>query len=118
MTSLDCTNSVVNITNENYSFSINIPGHYQTEFVEKIFDYLNKSIKLASLELHVTEFRKRGDKIRIGDNEYKISDFDTQKNEILEELTKAKYNDHEDLVYRFQLTYVEIIDILDCKFFP
>ena len=38
----DCTNSVFNITNENISFSIIKPGHYQTEFAEKIIDGLNK----------------------------------------------------------------------------
>ena len=42
----------------------------------------------------------------------------TQKNEILEELKTAKYNDTEDLVYRMQLTYGEIIDILDLKYIP
>ena len=31
----ECTNSVFKITNENNSFSIIIPGHYQTEFAEK-----------------------------------------------------------------------------------
>ena len=43
---------------------------------------------------------------------------DTQKNEILEELRNVKYNDLEDLVYRMQLTYDEIIDILDLKYIP
>ena len=47
-----------------------------------------------------------------------MSDFDTFKNEIVEELKNAKYNDLEDLVYRFQLTYDEIIDILDLKYIP
>ena len=79
MTSLECTNSVFNITNENNSFSIIIPGHYQTEFAEKTIDDLNKLLELKSLELHVEEVRKRGNKIKIGDNEYKLSDFDTQK---------------------------------------
>ena len=51
----------------------------------------------------------------MGDIEYKLSDFDTQKNEILEELKRAKYNDLEDLFYRMQLTYDEIIDILNLK---
>ena len=41
-----------------------------------------------------------------------------KKNEILEELKNAKYNDIEDLVYRMQLTYDEIIDILDLKYIP
>ena len=59
---------------------------------------------------------KKGNKIKIGNNEYKLSDFDTQKHEILEELKNAKYNDLEDLVYRMQLTYNEIINILDLKY--
>ena len=31
-----------------------------------------------------------------------------KKNEILEEIKKAKYKDVEDLVYRMQLTFVEV----------
>ena len=33
----DCTNSVFDITNENNSFSIIIPGHYKTEFAKKSY---------------------------------------------------------------------------------
>ena len=40
------------------------------------------------------------------------------KDEILEDLKNAKFNDLEDMVYRFQLTYDEIIDILDLKYIP
>ena len=112
----DCTNSVDKITSENNSFPIIIPGHYETEFAEKIIDELNKLLQLKSLELLVAEVRKRGNKIKIGDNECKLSDFDTQKHEIIEEIKKAKYNDLEYLVYRMQLTYDEIIDILDFKY--
>ena len=114
----DCTNSVYNITNENNSFSIIIPGHYQTEFAEETIDKLNKLLELKSLELHVAEVRERGDKIKIGDYEYKLSDFDTQKYEIIEELKNVKYNDLEDLVYRMRLSYDEIMDILDLKYIP
>ena len=114
----ECTNSFYNITNENNSFSIIIPGHYLTESAEKTIDELNKLLELRSLELHVKEVRKRGNKIKIGDNEYVLSDFDTQKNEILEELKNVKHNDLEDLVYRFQLTYDGIIDKLDLKYTP
>ena len=89
----DCTNSVYNITNENNSFSIIIPGHYESEFAEEIIDELDKLLDLTSPESHVAEVRKRGNKIKIGDVEYKLSDFYTQKNEILEELKNAKYND-------------------------
>ena len=53
VTSLECTNSVFNIANENNSFSIIIPSHYQTEFAEKMINDLNKLIELKSLEVHV-----------------------------------------------------------------
>ena len=79
MTSLECKNSVFNLTNENNSFSIIIPRHYQTESAEKTIDELNKLFELRSLELHVKEVRKRGNKIKIKDNENKLSDSDTQK---------------------------------------
>ena len=116
VSSLECKNSVFNITNENNSFSIIIPGHYKTEFPEKVINDLNKLYELKSLELHVEEVRKRGNIIKIEDKEYKLSDFDTQKNEILEELRNVKYNDLRDLIYRLQLTYNEIIDILDLEY--
>ena len=116
VSSFDCTNSVFNITNENNSFSIIIPGHYQNKSGEKTINDLNKLLDLKSLELHVEEVKKRGNKIKIGDKEYKLSDFDNQKYEILEELKNVKYNDLEDLVYRMQLTYDEIIDVLDLKY--
>ena len=114
----DCTNSVYNITNENNSFSIIIPGHYQTEFAEETIDNLNKLLELKSLELHVEEVKKRGNILKIGDNKYKLSDFDSQKYEIIEELKKNKYNDLKDLVYRMRLSYDEIMDILDLKYIP
>ena len=62
------------------------------------------------------ELRKRGHAVRIGDKLYVLSGFDTHKNEMLEALKNAKYNDLEDMVYRFQITYDEIIDILDLKY--
>ena len=56
--SYECTNSVFNITSEKNSFSIIVPGHYETESAEKIIDDLNKLLELESLELHVEEFKK------------------------------------------------------------
>ena len=79
---------------------------------------LNKLLGPKSLELHVEEVRKRGNKLKIGDKEYKLSDFDTQKTEIPEELRNVKYNDLEDLVYRMKLTCDEITDILELKYVP
>ena len=116
VSSFECTNSVFNITDENNSFSINIPGHWETKFAEKNIDEVNRLLELRSLDLHVNEVRKRGNTIKIADKEYKLSDFDNQKHEILEELKKVKYNDRADLVYRMQLTYDEIIDVLDLKY--
>ena len=79
VSSFECTNSIFNITNENNSFSIIIPGHYQNKSDERTIDDLNKLSELKSLELHVEEVRKRGTKIKIRDIEYQLSDFDTQK---------------------------------------
>ena len=118
VSSFECTNSVFNITDENNSFSIIKPGHYLNESDEKTINDLNKILELKSLELHVKEVKKRGNKIKIANKEYKLSDFDNQKYEILQELKKAKYNDLEDLVYRMRLSYDEIMDILDLKYIP
>ena len=118
MSSFDCTNSVFNLTTETNSFSVTIPRHWESTSAEKTIDELNILLELRSLELHVKEVRKRGSTIKLGDNEYKLSDLDSQKNEILEEVKNAKYNDLEDLVYRFQLTFDEIICILDSKYIP
>ena len=116
VSSFECTNSVFNITDDNNSFSIIIPAHWETEFAEKIIDELNRLLELRTLESHVNEVRKRGNIKKIRDKEYKLSDFDNQNYEILQELKNIKYNDLADLVYRMQLTYDEIIDVLDLKY--
>ena len=116
VSSFECTNSVFIITDDNNSFSTIIPGHWETEFAGKIIDEVNRLLELRSLELHVNEVRKRSNIIKIRDKEYKLSDFDNQKYEILEELKNVRYNDLADLVYRMQLTYDEIIDVLDLKY--
>ena len=117
VSSFECTNSIFNITDENNSFSKIIPGHYQNKTDEKTIHDLNKLLELKSLELHV-EVKKRGNKIKIEDKEFKLSDFDDQKNEIIEESKNAKYNDLEDLVHRMRLSYDEIMDILDLNYIP
>ena len=58
----ECTNSVFKITNENNSFSIIIPGHYQNKSDEKMINDLNKLLEIKSLELHVEEVKTRGNK--------------------------------------------------------
>ena len=114
----ECTNSVFNITNENNSFSIIVPRHYETESAEKTIDDLNKLLELRSqngIELHVEQVRKKG---LILINDYSLSSLGMFKDEILEDFKNAKFNDLEDLVYRFQLTYDEFMDILDLKYIP
>ena len=118
VSSFECTNSIFNITDDDNSFSIIIPGHYETELAEKIIDELNRIFELRTLKLHVNEVRKRGDIIKIRDKEYQLSDFDNQNYEIIEELKNIKYNDLEDLVYRMRLSYDEIMDILDLNYIP
>ena len=118
MTSLEATNSVFNITNENNSFSITTTGHWNSKSAEKTINELNKLLELRSEndnELHVEHVRKKG---IIFINNYSISSLHTFKIGILEELRNAKYNDFEDKVYRFQLTYDEIINILDLRIIP
>ena len=63
VTSFDCTNSVFNITKENISFSIPLPGHWDSKSAEKITDELNKLLELRSengIDLHVDQVRKKG----------------------------------------------------------
>ena len=114
----ECTNSVFNITNENNSSSIIIPGHYETESAQKTIDELNNLLELRSqngIELHVDKVRKKG---LILINDYSLSSLGMFKDEILGDLKNAKFNDLEDMVYRFKLTYDEIMDILDLKYIP
>ena len=70
----DCTNSVYNITDENNSFSIIIPGKWSNPSYSKfiIIDELKNLLKLKfenDIDLHVEEVRKRGNQIKIGDKE-------------------------------------------------
>ena len=62
VSSFECTNSVFNITNENNSFSNTIQGHWDSKSAEKTIDELNNLLELRSLELHLKEVRKRGNK--------------------------------------------------------
>ena len=115
VSSFECTNSVFNISNENNSFSIIVPGHYETESAGKTIDELNKLLVLRSqngIELHVEQVRKKG---LILINDYSLSSLGMFKDEILEDLKNAQFNVLEDMVYRFQLTYDEFMDILDLK---
>ena len=169
----DCTNSVFNITNENNSFSITIPGHWNSESAEKTIDKLKQLIELnkRGLSLHKAAVREKGRKTHIGRDEYDLSDLDDTllRNEKFEKLKEIKNTDFsttstdvdddkgcehvnidknaqsshihvaegtqcvfisftdnshikygglEEMVYRLQLTYDEMVDILDFKYIP
>ena len=88
--------------------------------LEKIVTDINNLLELRSengIELHVEEVRKRGNQTKIGENDYlNLSDLDTLKDSIIKELKRVNYRDLEDLVFRLQLTYHEIVDIVDVKY--
>ena len=50
--------------------------------------------------------------------DYSLSNLGTFKIEKPEELKKVKHNDLEDMVYRMQLIYDEVMDKKDIKYFP
>ena len=119
VTSFEATKSVFNITNENISFSFIIPGHWTNEDDEELINELNKIIKLRSendIELQVKEVEKRGTRIEIENSASKLAGFDNSKSEGLSELKRVKYRDLEDLVYRLQITYDEVVDILNVEY--
>ena len=118
------------MTDENNSFSNSLPRYWSPPGSERTIIGLNRLLELRSqtdIELHVKEIRKRGNQIKTSENDYKLSDFSTQKNEILENLTSAKcgsrasriqcvHNDLEILVYIMELTYDDIVNFKDKKY--
>ena len=113
--SFQAMNSVFNKTDENNSFSINIPGHWQTNSAEKTFNELNKLLELRSqncIELHVKQVRKRRKQKKM-ETENKICLILILLKKLLEELRNVEYDDLEYMVFRLQLTYSEIDYILD-----
>ena len=65
VSSFQTTNSVFNITDENNSFSVTIPGHWISKTAEKTFDKLNKLLDLRSqhdIELQNYMLNKKGKK--------------------------------------------------------
>ena len=123
VTSFEATITVFKRADENNSFEIIKPGSWkipsclEDNVVDKLKN-LRKPKHENNIELQVLEVRKRNIKIKINSKESSLSDFDTSKTGIVEKLKNAENNDVEDMVYRFQLTDDEIIDILDLKYIP
>ena len=60
VSSFKCTNPVFNVTNENNSFSITTPGHWESHSAENTIDEQIKFLELRSekdIKLHVEEVR-------------------------------------------------------------
>ena len=73
------------------------------------YSQTTKKLELRSqidIELHVEVIQKsKSNKNR--KQKYKFFDFDTHKNEIIEEFKIVEYMDLEDLFIRMELTYIE-----------
>ena len=83
VTNFEATNSFINVTDENNSFSITIPRHCYSELAEKTFDELSKLSELRSqndIELPVEQGRKKS---IFSKNDYSLFILDTSKNEKL-----------------------------------
>ena len=118
MTSFETMNFVFNKTDENNYFSISTAGLWKSEDVEELINKLNNLLELIfenDIELFVKEVEKRGTQIEIGNVGYNLAGFDQFKSETRSELKRVKYKDLEDMVYRLQLTYDELVNVLDVK---
>ena len=92
VSSFECTTSVFNITNENNSFSITIPGHWNSESAEKTVEKLKELLEFdkKDLSLHIAAVREKGRKIYLGEDEFDLLDLDNSllSKEIFEKLKK------------------------------
>ena len=106
-------------TDENNSFSITTQGHWSFRGRAKAINKLKKILEMRDIndiKLHVEEVRKKGNQIKTGHKEFKLSDFDTREIEFIKKLKNGEYNDLEDIVFRMELTYKEIEYILDVEY--
>ena len=119
VTSFEATNSIFIIIVENNSFSVSTPSHWNSEDGEELNNKLNTSLDLRSkndVKLHVKEVEKRGTQTEGENSEDKLAGFDHFKSEMFAGLKRIKEKDLEDMVYRMESTYDEIVDILDIRY--
>ena len=110
------TNSVFDITSENNRFSISIPGHWNSKDGEELIKKLYKFLEPRSendINLHVKKVERKGTRKEIKNSEYNLAGFDHFESEIISEQKREKKRVRR---YGLQITYDEIIDILDVKF--
>ena len=119
VTFFEATNSIYNITDEDISFATIIECHWFSKGGVETFTKLQTLLQLRSKnenKLHIEEVRKKGNHLKIGQSEYKISDLDTRKEEMIEQLKNVEYNDFEAMVFRMELTYHEAAELLYAKY--
>ena len=92
VTIFQATNSLYEINHGNDSVSNTTPGHWSCEDGEGTMRTLQNLSKLGyqnDVELNVEEVEKRSTLIKKSENDYKLSDLDSHKNEINPELKKV-----------------------------
>ena len=101
-------------------FQYQHPSHWISEDGHELITRVKKLLELRSendIQLHVKEVGKRGTRIEIGNSGCNLVGFDLFQSETLVGLKRIKHKNLEDMVYRVQLTYDEIVVILDVIFF-
>ena len=92
VTSFEATNSVVNVTNENNSFSFSTTSHWIPEYAQQTIDNFKEQSEpnKRNVNLHIAEVIVKVQMIYIGEDEYDLSDLDISllKNEIFEKIKK------------------------------
>ena len=92
VSSFEATNSLVNVTNENKSFSISSTSHWIREIAQQTIDNFKEQSEpnKRDLKLHIAEVIVKVQMIYIGEDEYDLSDLDISllKNEIFEKIKK------------------------------
>ena len=120
VTSFEATNSIFDKTNENNSFLISKPGHWNSEDGEEFINKLKKFLELRSendIEPHKKQVEKRSTRKEMENSGCILAGFDHINSDMPAELQRAKYKDLENFVFRMKITYDENVDILDVKFF-
>ena len=105
VTSFECIKSGFNITKENNSFSISIPGQWISGDGEELINELNKLLEQRSendIEFHVKDVEKRETRLEIGNSGDTLAGLDQFKSEVLSELKRVNYRDLKEMVYRLQ----------------
>ena len=90
VTTFEATNFISTLTNENNSFPITIPGHWNSELGEKTFDELYRLLEFRSqndIDIYVEQV---GKKAIVLINDYCLSNRDTFKSEKLVNIKKWK----------------------------